>query len=64
MENARGKQQILRDFISSILSGGMTQEGTAPPKIDFALPKFAVLAFETTGLPSRKRFFALSEEKT
>jgi hypothetical protein len=63
MENAREKQQILRDFISSILSGGMTQEGTAPPKIDFALPKFAVLAFETTGLPSRKRFSPFRKKK-
>jgi hypothetical protein len=33
----------------------MAQEGMVPPKIDFALPKFAVLAFETTDLSSWKK---------
>jgi hypothetical protein len=30
-------------------------ESAAPLKIDFALPEFAVLAFETTDLLSRKK---------
>jgi hypothetical protein len=32
----------------------MAWEGAVPLEIDFALPKFAVLAFETIGFPSRE----------
>jgi hypothetical protein len=32
------------------------REGATPPNIDFALPEFGVLAFETMDLPSRKSF--------
>jgi len=39
------------------------QESAAPPDIDFALPEFAILAFETTDLPSQKSFSPSQKKK-
>jgi hypothetical protein len=38
----------------SVLFSGIARKGTVPSKVDSVPPKFAVLAFETMGLPSRE----------